>query len=241
MFSIFHWVCSEPYSSVLTSLWIHLSVSIVSSEAILFHSSSDSLLTSLGGSISASLHIVSLCFPCSVHSSGLSFQQECLLTGLLSNCSIALFIASWNSFMNSIQSALWLTSDELSSSSNSSWSLPWSRDSFYTASCCHTFTVWLVDSPVISCLSVEGCHRTCSCMFSGISSTLLSSVTVPVTSQMLCASGTSPVSFLTVSISTSDAAGSCLLLHLAYNFWLCSCILLYIWSYLLYDIAGTLL
>ena len=39
--------CSEPSSSVLMSLWIYLSVSIISSEAILFHSSSDSLLMSL--------------------------------------------------------------------------------------------------------------------------------------------------------------------------------------------------
>ena len=35
------------------------SVSIFSSKTILFHSSSDSLLISLGGSISASLHMVS--------------------------------------------------------------------------------------------------------------------------------------------------------------------------------------
>ena len=74
----------------------------------------------LGGSISASLHVVSLHFPCSMHGSGLSFWRECLLADLLSNCSISWFIASWKSFMNSIWSALWLTSDELSSSSNSS-------------------------------------------------------------------------------------------------------------------------
>ena len=34
----------------------------------------DSLLTFLGGSVSASLHMVSLCFPCSMHGSGLAFQ-----------------------------------------------------------------------------------------------------------------------------------------------------------------------
>ena len=111
---------SQIFIEHVQSLWIHLSVSIISSEAILFHSSSESLLRSLSGSVSASWCMVSLHFPCSVHGSGLSFQQECLLTGLLSNCSFALFIASWNSFMNSIQSALWLTSDEVSLSSDSS-------------------------------------------------------------------------------------------------------------------------
>ena len=85
----FCWACSEPSSSVLTSFWIHLSVSIVSSKAILFCSSSDSLLTFLGGCVSASLHMVPLHFPCSMCGSGLSFQQECFLTDLLSNCSIA--------------------------------------------------------------------------------------------------------------------------------------------------------
>ena len=64
------------------------------------------------GSLSASLCMVSLCFSCSTLSSGLFFQQECLLTGLLSNCSIALFIISWNSLMNSSLSALWLTSNK---------------------------------------------------------------------------------------------------------------------------------
>ena len=66
---------------------------------------------------SASLRMVSLRFPCSMRGSGLSFQRECLLADLLSTCSIAWFITSLKSFMNSIQSALWLTSDELSSSS----------------------------------------------------------------------------------------------------------------------------
>ena len=55
---------SELSGSVLTSFGIHRSVSIVSSEALLFRSSSDSLLTFLGGSISASLHMASLRFPC---------------------------------------------------------------------------------------------------------------------------------------------------------------------------------
>ena len=66
----------------------------VSSKTLLFRLSSDSPLTFLGGSISASLHRVSLCFPYSMHGSNLSFQQECFLTGFLSNQSIALFINS---------------------------------------------------------------------------------------------------------------------------------------------------
>ena len=117
---------SEPFCSVLRSFWVHLSVSIVSNESLLFCLLSDSLLTFLGGSISASLHMVPLCFPCSMCGSDLSFQRECLLTDLLSNCSIAWFIASWKSFMNSTWSALRLTSDKLSLSSNSSWALSWS-------------------------------------------------------------------------------------------------------------------
>ena len=68
-----------PSSSVLTSLWLHLSVSIISSKTILFCLSSASLLTSLGGSISVSLHMVSLRFPCSVCSSGLSFSKNVFL------------------------------------------------------------------------------------------------------------------------------------------------------------------
>ena len=123
------------------------SVSIVSSKTLLFRSSSDSPLMFLGGSISASLRRASLCFPCSVHGSGLSFQRECLLTGFLSNWSIALFITSWNSLMNSIRSALWLTSDELSLSS---WSLAWSGGDLFVTSHCFTFPVRLLDSPVTS-------------------------------------------------------------------------------------------
>ena len=107
------WLCSNESLDTLV-------ISIVSCETILFHSSSESLLKLYCGSFSASLHMVSLCFPFSMCDSGLSFWWECLLTGLLSNCSIALFIISWNSLMNSSQSALWLTSDELSLSSVSS-------------------------------------------------------------------------------------------------------------------------
>ena len=98
--------CPYTSSSDLMSLWMHLSISIVSCETILFHSSSDSLLTHLGRGMSASLCMVFLCFSCSVFGSGLLFQQVCFLTGLLSNCSIALFIISWNSLMNSILSIL---------------------------------------------------------------------------------------------------------------------------------------
>ena len=148
--------------------------------------------------LSASLCMVSLYFPCSIHGSGLSFQQECLLTGLLSNCFIALFIISWNSLMNSSLSALQLTSDELSLALEPSWSLSWSWGGSSVASCCHTFPVHLLDSPVTSHLSVDRHHGNYSHVLGGISSTLLSSITVPVMSQMLCASGVSPVSFLTV-------------------------------------------
>ena len=163
VYSILHWVHSELSGSVLTSFWIHWAVSIVSSKTLLSHLLSDSLLMFLGGSISASLHRASLCFPCSVHGSGLSFWQECLLAGFLSNRSIASFIISWNSFMNSIRSALRLTSDELSSSSESSWSLSWSGgDSFVTSHCC-TLPVQLLDSPVTSRLSVDRCCGACSC------------------------------------------------------------------------------
>ena len=171
VFSILCWVHSEPSGSVPTSFWIHLSVSVISNETLLFCSSSDSLLTFLGGSIPASLHMVSLHFPCSMHSSGLSFQQERLLTDFLSNCSIAWFITSWKSFMNSIRSALQLTSDKLSSSSDSSWSLLWSGGDCFATSCGCTFPVQLLDSPVISHLSVDRHHRTCSHVFGGISST----------------------------------------------------------------------
>ena len=126
------------------------------------------------------LCMVSLHFPCSMHGSGLSFQRECLLSGLLSNCSLALFIISWNSLMNSSLSALWLTSDELSLSSNSYWSLSRSSGGSSATSCCCTFPVQLLDSPVTSRLSVDRHHRACSYVLEGVSSTLLSSVTVPV-------------------------------------------------------------
>ena len=154
----------------------------------------------LGGSVSASLHMLSLCFPCSVCGSGLFFWQGCLLADFWSNCSIAWFITSWNSFMNSIWSALQLTSDELSLSSDSSWSLLWSGgDCFVTCRSC-AFPVWLLDSPVTSHLSVDRCHGTCSCVFGGISYTTLSSVTVSVTSQAFCMSGAFPVGFPTVCL-----------------------------------------
>ena len=123
------------------------------------------------GSLSASLHMLSLCFPCSMHSSGLSFQQECLLTGLLSNYSIALFIISWNSLMNSSQSALWLTSDKLSLLLVSFWSFVWSWDGLSAASRCCTFPLQLLDSPITSHLSSDRCQGACSCMFGGVSST----------------------------------------------------------------------
>ena len=160
------------------------------------------------GSFSASWHMVSLHFACSMHSSGLSFQQECLLLGLLSNCSIALFIISWNSLMNSSLSALQLTSDELSSSSDSSWSLLWSWGGSSATSCCHTLPVQLLDSPVTLHLSVDRCHGTRSHVFGGISSTLLSSITVPVMSQTLCVPGVPPVGFLTVLTSLPNVVAS---------------------------------
>ena len=157
--SILHWVHSKLSCSVLTSFWIHWSVSIVSSKAQLFCSSSDSLLTFLARSISASLCMASLHFPCSVRSSGLFFRWECLLVDFLSNWSIAWFIISWNSLMNAIWPAFRFTSDKLSSSSSSSWSLSWSGgDSFVTSHCC-TFPVWLLDSPVTSHLSVKSSSR----------------------------------------------------------------------------------
>ena len=145
--------------------------------------------------------MLSLCFPCSVHGSGLSFWQECLLASLLSNCSIALFIISWNSLMNFNWSALWLNSDELSSSLVFSWSLVWSWGGSSATSHWHAFPACLLDSPITSrlsgdrhhgtCSHVLGgvsstCHGACSCVLSGVSFTLLSSVTVPVTFQMLC-------------------------------------------------------
>ena len=187
------WFCStEPLDTFISM--------VISSKAILFRLSSDSLLTSLDVSVSASLHMVSLHFPCSVRSSGFSFWQECLLAGLLSNSSIALFIASWNSFMNSTWSALWLASDKVSLSSDSSWSLLWSRVGCFAASCQCTSPVHLLNSPVVSHLSVDRHCRTCSCVFGGISSTTLSSVTVSVKSWTLCMSGAFLVIFPTVSI-----------------------------------------
>ena len=136
------------------------------------------------------------------------FRWECLLTDLLSNCSIAWFITSWKSFMNSIRSALQLTSDELSLSSNSSWSLSWSGGGCFATSCDCTFPVWLLDSPVISCLSVDRHCRTCSHVFGEISSTTLSSITVSITSWTFCVSGAFPVGFPTVSVLPSDARDS---------------------------------
>ena len=203
--SIFCWAWSEPFGSDLTSLWMHLSVSISSCKAMLFHSSSDSLLTLLGGGISASLCMVFLCFSCSVFISGLFFQQVCFLTGLLSNCSIALFIISWNSSMNSILSVLWLTSDKLSLSLNSSTSLSWSRGGLFA---CHTFPVLLPNIPVSSHLSVDRHLRIWSLLFSGSFSTHLSSITASVISLMLCTSGISSVGFLTVLASLPVALSS---------------------------------
>ena len=74
----------------------------------------------LSGGMSASLHMVFLHLSCSMFDSGFFFQQVCLLAGLLSKCSIALFIMSWNSLMNSNWSALQLASNKLSLSSDSS-------------------------------------------------------------------------------------------------------------------------
>ena len=117
----------------------------------------------------------------------------------LFNC---LFIISWNSLMNSSLSALWLTSDKFSSSSVSSWSLAWSWGGSSAASQCCAGKARSLDSPVTSCLSgarhcracsciIGGvsstCHGPCSHVLSGVSSTLLSSVTVPVMFQTLCA------------------------------------------------------
>ena len=93
----------------------------------------------------------------------------------------------------------------VSSSSDSSGSLSWSWAGSSATSHCHTFPVHLVASPVTSHLSVDRHHRTCPHVLGGISSTLLSSVTAPVTSLTLCASGVSPVSFLTVLTSLPNA------------------------------------
>ena len=161
----------------------------------------------------------------------LFFQQVCFLTGLLSNCSIALFIISLNSLMNSSLSALQLTSDKLSSSSESSWSLLWSGGGSSTTSYCHTFPILLLDTPVTSCLSIDRHLGTCSLVFSGISSTHLSSITVSVTSLTLCASVASPVSFLTVLTLGSNWYLPPLLLLVVHNYPSCFCMLLHIWSY----------
>ena len=90
--------------------------------------------------------------------------------------------------MNSSLSALWLTSNKLSSSSVSSESLLWSWGGSSATSCCHTFPVHLLDSPVTLHLSVDRHCGTCSHVLGGIYSTLLSSITVPITSWMLCVS-----------------------------------------------------
>ena len=185
----------------------------------------------MGGSVSASWRKTSLCFPCSVCSSGLSFQQECFLAGLLSNYSIASFMKSWNSLMNSTWSYLRLASDELSSSL--SWPLAWSAGDLFFTSCCHTLPVRLLDSPVTSHLSVDRCHRTCSCVLGGIYSIVLFSVTVSVMSRTFCVSGVFPVGFPTVSLSPSDAddssSASCsqflvMFLHTGIHF-----VILFIW------------
>ena len=198
-------------------------------------------------SVSASLRRTSLHFPCSMHGSGLSFWWECFLTGFFSNRSIASFIKSWNSLMNSIQSSLWLTSDKLSSSSSFSWSLAWSVGDSFATSCCRTLPVLLLDSPVTSHLSGDRCHRTCSCVFSGISSIILFSITVSVMSWRFCVSGVFPVGFPTasfpiglptVSLSPSDAEDSS---SAFYNFQSCFCVLVYTLSYCSYDSSGTLL
>ena len=110
--------------------------------------------------------------------------------------------------MNSIWSALWLTSDKLSSSSDSSWSLSWCGGDCFVTSYCYTFPVQLLDSPVISCLSGDRHCGTCSHVFGGISSTTLSSIQVSVMSQTFCMSGAFPVGFPTVSVSPSDAGDS---------------------------------
>ena len=190
--------------------------------------SPDSLLMLCCGSLSASLCMVSLHFPCSMRGSGLSFQQKCLLAGLSSNCSIALFIISWNSLMNSSRLALQLTSDELSSSLVFSWSLACSWGSSSATSCWHAFPARLLDSPVTSCLSGDRHHGACShvlggvssthcgacsCVLGGVSSTLLSSVTVPVTVQTLCVPAVSPVgcpTVLTLLLNVATPPVSCL-------------------------------
>ena len=171
---IFCWAWSEPSSSDLMSLWMHLSASIISCKTVLFHSSSDSLLTYLSGGMSASLHMVFLCFSCSVFCSGLFFWQVCFLTGLLSNCSIALFIISWNSLMNSSLSALQLASNKFSLSSDSSWSLSWSWGGSFATSCYCTLSVPLPDISVRLHLSIAGHLGICSLVFSGSLSTCLS-------------------------------------------------------------------
>ena len=110
--------------------------------------------------------------------------------------------------MNSSWSALRLTSDELSLSSVSSWSLAWSWGGSSATSQCHAFPAWLLDSPVTSHLSGDRRHRACSCVLSGIPSTLLSSITVPVMFQMLCVSAVSPVGCPTVLTLLPNVATS---------------------------------
>ena len=125
--------------------------------------------------------------------------------------------------MNSIQSALQLASDKLSSSLVSSWSLVWSWGGSSATSHWHAFPAHLLDSPVTSHLSGDRHHRTCSHVFggissthcracshvlSGVSSTLLSSITVSVMVWMLCAPAVSPVGCPTVLASLLNVATS---------------------------------
>ena len=74
---------------------------------------------------------------------------------------------------------------------------------------------------------------TCSCVFGGISSIVLSSVTVSVTSWTFCV-----VSLLFLFCLLMQRI---LLLHLAHDFQSCFCVLVYALSYLSYDFSGTLL
>ena len=77
--------------------------------------------------------------------------------------------------------------------------------------CCPLLPYSFSTSTWCSCsshLSVDRCLRICSLVFSGISSTHLSSITASVMSLMLCTSGVSPVSFLTVLTSLPNAISS---------------------------------
>ena len=175
------------------------------------------------GSFSASLHMVSLCFPCSVHGSGLSFQWECLLTGLSSNCLIC-FIHYFLEFSYEFQSVsplvdFWQTffifSIFLIICMILRWlfchlELPCFPSMFTWLSCHFTSLWWQVLQGLLPCVwwnffhSSWGLFLLYSVEFPPLSFLPL----VPVMFQTLCAPAVSPVGCPTVLTSFPDAAAS---------------------------------